>query len=331
MKTPCQILLLLVAATLVAKLPAQEVSIPDPGLNAAIREALHKPAGPLTVQDMMSLTNLNAAGRQVADLEGLGAANNLIYASLRGNQLSGNVAVPTGLTNLNFLRLGYNQIGSLFLPADLTSLTMLEVNDNALTTFTLPAGLTNLSSLDLGGNQLTNVSLPAGLTSLVSLDLGYGLGAPCANHLTDLSFLKGLTNLVWLNLSGNCLTSLTLPPGLTSLTELRLDGNQLTIFVVPEELAQGSMAAQVASLRSQGVSVYTYPTIPSLGSPARTISGAFEFVLTGPPGTYSILGSADLVAWRESGALTNRLGTAVFTDSPAIGAVQNFYRARSAP
>ncbi len=32
---------------------AQEVSIPDPGLNAAIRAALQKPSGPLSEQDLL--------------------------------------------------------------------------------------------------------------------------------------------------------------------------------------------------------------------------------------------------------------------------------------
>ena len=43
----------------VASTRAQEVSIPDAGLNAAIREALNKPIGPLTEQDLLTLTNLN--------------------------------------------------------------------------------------------------------------------------------------------------------------------------------------------------------------------------------------------------------------------------------
>jgi hypothetical protein len=36
---------------------AFEVSIPDPGLNAAIREALQKPNGQLSQQDLLSLTS----------------------------------------------------------------------------------------------------------------------------------------------------------------------------------------------------------------------------------------------------------------------------------
>ena len=61
MKTLSQILRLLVLTSLMATAQAQEISIPDSGLNAAIREALQKPAGPLTAQDLLGLTNLYAA------------------------------------------------------------------------------------------------------------------------------------------------------------------------------------------------------------------------------------------------------------------------------
>ncbi|PYV34767.1 MAG: hypothetical protein DMG09_20710, partial [Acidobacteria bacterium] len=54
------VLTLLILANLAASTVAQEVSIPDPGLNATIREVLQKPIGPLTEQDLLSLTNLNA-------------------------------------------------------------------------------------------------------------------------------------------------------------------------------------------------------------------------------------------------------------------------------
>ena len=44
---------------------AQEVVIPDPGLDAAIREALQKPTGPLTEPDLLSLTHLDAPNRNI--------------------------------------------------------------------------------------------------------------------------------------------------------------------------------------------------------------------------------------------------------------------------
>src|SRR5438046_5423707 len=99
MKPLSPILLLLVLTGLVATAQAQEVSIPDPGLNAAIRDALQKPAGPLTAQDLLSLTNLDARFRRVKSLEGLEAAHNLTTLDLSHNQLT-NLTLPVGLTNL---------------------------------------------------------------------------------------------------------------------------------------------------------------------------------------------------------------------------------------
>jgi hypothetical protein len=71
------VLTLLVLASFVTTTLAQEVQIPDPGLNAAIREALEQPNGPLTEQDLLSLINLNASSRDVSSVEGLEAARNL--------------------------------------------------------------------------------------------------------------------------------------------------------------------------------------------------------------------------------------------------------------
>src|SRR5512134_441241 len=67
---------------------AQEVAIPDPGLNAAIREALQKPGGPLTEQDLLTMTELNADSRNIRTLQGLEAARNLTVLGLRSNLLA---------------------------------------------------------------------------------------------------------------------------------------------------------------------------------------------------------------------------------------------------
>jgi hypothetical protein len=46
---------------------AQEVSIPDTNLNAVIRQALQKPVGPITQQDMLGLTNVSAIFRNITN------------------------------------------------------------------------------------------------------------------------------------------------------------------------------------------------------------------------------------------------------------------------
>src|ERR1041385_2117822 len=119
---------LLIALTLIghaAPVRAQEVSIPDPGLNAAVREALNKPAGPLTERDMLGLTFLNATGRSITNAQGLEAARNLNLLDLDSNSLT-NFVVPSSLTNLNSLDLFNNHLTSFVLPNGLAKLNRSE-------------------------------------------------------------------------------------------------------------------------------------------------------------------------------------------------------------
>src|SRR6266480_2025570 len=87
------IIQLLLAIAFTSSGTAQEVIIPDPGLDAAIREALQKPAGTLTVPDLLSVTNLNACCRSITNLAGLEAARNLRLLDLHSNSLN-NFALP---------------------------------------------------------------------------------------------------------------------------------------------------------------------------------------------------------------------------------------------
>jgi len=128
-------------------------------------------------------------------------------------------------------------------------------------------------------------------------------------------------------LQNNQLTNLTLPPDLTKLTTLLLDGNPLTTLVLSEPAAT-NLAADIASLQNQGVSVFTYPLIARLVRPLPLV-GAFKFGITGPPGVYTVLGSTNLATWSELGIASNQLGAINFTDVTAQFAPQKFYRVRS--
>jgi formylglycine-generating enzyme required for sulfatase activity len=508
---------LLILAQSVASTLAQEVSIPDPGLNAAIRADLQKPNGPLTEQDLLSLTNLNARNRNVRSIDGLEAARNLVSLDLQINHLA-NFSLPSEFTNLLVLNLSVNPLTNFSLPSGLTNLTSLAIESAGLTNLALPAGLTSLTNLDLENNELTSFNLPSDLTSLVALDLGfnsftnfslpggltklstfYFAGNPLTNvvlpsglagmtelnlsqnllisltlptgmtnlieldlafnqltnlslpadlrsltelefdfnqltvlnfpsNLTKLGFLhlranqfinftlpagltgltyldvtenpltnislpaglsqlanlrisgnsnltsltlpQGMTNLVGLNLSENQLTNLVFPPDLNRLESLNVGGNQLTslnlpaglanlaelffvnnqltnvtlppdltqlvalgflanpltTFVLPEPLAATNLAGDVALLRNQGVSVFTYPLVAELVRPLMLI-GAFKFVITGPPGVYAVLGSTNVTVWSAVGVATNLLGSVNFHDVTANGFPQKFYQA----
>ncbi|HXT39303.1 MAG TPA: SUMF1/EgtB/PvdO family nonheme iron enzyme [Candidatus Angelobacter sp.] len=208
--------------------PAQEVSVPDPNLDAAIREVLGKPAGPLTQQDMLGLTNFGAVFRNITNVQGLEAARNLVSLDLQDNRIT-NVNILTNLTRLVLLDLGENRFPEFTLPPGLTNLAKLRLESGVLTNLSLPAGLTQLTNLSVGFNQLTSLTLPADMTNLILL-------SAFQNQLTKLTLPSKLTDLNWLDLSDNQLRSLNLPAGLTNLSFIALDGNQLTSFTVPVDM-----------------------------------------------------------------------------------------------
>ena len=222
----CLNLLLLV--NFVPSLRAQEVSIPDPNLNAVIREALQKPTGPLTPSDMLRLTGLSAIFRNITNVQGLEAAQNLVSLDLQDNRIT-SFNFPTNLTRLVFLDLSENRFPQLTLPEGLTNLTTLRLENGRLTNLGLPAGLAKLTSLRVGFNQLSNLVLPADMTNLTVL-------SAYQNQLTNVSFPPTMADLNTLNLDGNKLSTLHLPGGLTKLSFIALGENQLTSFSVPADM-----------------------------------------------------------------------------------------------
>lgn len=67
-KTIASIVATMVLTSFIASGLAQELSIPDSGLDASVRQALQKPRGPLSAQDLLSLTNPDASQRNISQL-----------------------------------------------------------------------------------------------------------------------------------------------------------------------------------------------------------------------------------------------------------------------
>lgn len=247
----------LLSVTLEERAWAQVVTIPDAGLQEAVRAALGKPTGDITVADMEGLTNLDASravrgasAPLIGNLEGIQAARNLTRLVLSGSFSSPNLSTAdlaplAGLGQLRTLYLPFNQLTDVTLPEGLTGLTSLYLYNNQIAHLNLPAGLTNLASLYLYNNQLGALSIPSGLTSLATLNLDNNPLTTLAladgtsplvtlslgtTRVTDFSFLAGLTNLATLHLDSAGLTALNLPSGMASLRELDLRSNQLTDF-----------------------------------------------------------------------------------------------------
>src|SRR5690242_243744 len=189
---------LLVLASSANSVLAQTVTISDPGLNAAIRAALQIPTAPLTAQDLLRLTNLDASRRNVKSTVGLEAARNLVSLNLQINQLT-NFSIPTTLTDLAVLDLSANPLTTFSVASGLTNLTSLTTEGCSLTNLTLPATLTAIANLDVENNSLRAFDLPATFTSLAALDLGFNL-------FTSFTVPAGLTNLSTFYFAGNPLT-----------------------------------------------------------------------------------------------------------------------------
>jgi internalin A len=197
---------------------AQVVSIPDPNLEAAVRNALQVQAPTnIYVTNMLTLTNFSAGYRGIQDLTGLEAAANLTVLDLNGNQVQ-NFNALTGTTYLVEFHIANNQLTSLSGVSLAKSVLSLEVSGNQLTNFNGLSGMTNLlrvsatgnpmvtlagietavnlTNLDAGFCQITNIAAVSNLTKMARLQLGW-------NHFWDPAPLYGLTNMVWLDIGGN--------------------------------------------------------------------------------------------------------------------------------
>src|SRR5688572_24149233 len=105
---------------------AQEVVIPDPGLNAAIRDGLQKPIGPLTQADLQGMTLLSACCRDIRNLQGLEQARNLRILDLHSNSIT-NAAVVGSLPKLEIVDLLQNQLTSFVLTNVLPNLEIVDI------------------------------------------------------------------------------------------------------------------------------------------------------------------------------------------------------------
>jgi len=105
------------------------VTFPDSNLEAAIREAIGKPEGPIHTSELEGLSFLAASRRNITDLTRLEYCTNITHLSLAYNQVS-DISPLASLTNLTWLYLAYNQVSDISPLASLTNLTWLSLSYN---------------------------------------------------------------------------------------------------------------------------------------------------------------------------------------------------------
>ena len=191
----------------------------DTNLESVVWDSLGRPQGPLTSEDVASLTELGAGGKDIHSLIGLEYLTSLQRLSLVHNLIV-DLTPLNQLKNLRSLGLHSNQIVDLTPLAQLTNLNSLGLHSNQIVDLTPLNQLTNLNSLNLGGNQIVDLTPLNQLKNLNSLDLD-------VNLIVDLTPLNQLTNLRELGLYSNQIVDLTPLAQLTNLNSLDLYSNQI--------------------------------------------------------------------------------------------------------
>ena len=221
------------------RIPGESVHFPDPNLRVVIAEALGKaPRSTITVAEMATLEHLEANGKDIKDLTGLGFATNLIALNIKDNLIS-DLSPIVGLTQLDRLGLSGNKISDISPLAELKSLGSLSIYRNEISDISPLSGLTNLRWLSMYNNPISDLSPVAnlkGLTGirvrveapgnlsplaeLINLDAFFywGLGEP----VPDLSPLTKLPKLAKIDIEGGGKVDVSPLSGLTAIKELWL-------------------------------------------------------------------------------------------------------------
>ena len=244
---------------------AQTVDIPDANLREAINEGLGKaPDARITVDEMETLTHLEAHNTNIRDLTGLEFATRLEEINCNNNLIS-DLSPLTNLVNLRVIELRDNVISDLSPIAGLINLEWLIFTGNSIHELSPVEGLINLVGLAVEDNLISDLSPISGLIKLeriwlhenppmnlspleglISLRAIRSWGTPiisglstlaklpklqvidiCGGDLSDLSALEGMTGLKELYLVGNEITDISPLASLTGLTRLSLKHNQV--------------------------------------------------------------------------------------------------------
>ena len=230
---------------------AQEVSIPDPNLASAVRNAIELPQEtPITQQLMLKLEHLNGSGLEITDLTGLEHATNLARMNLNTNKVSDLMPLAE-LTKLESLSLNSNKISDLTPLAGLTNLSALRLTNNEISDLKPLAALTRLEELFLGSNQIQSLVPLKGMTKLYELDLEF-------NEIRIVTPLRGLIELEELYLRENRIENINQLTALANLEVLDISGNPI------------ADVTQVHQLIASGVDVEFDTAVPHESQVAQT-------------------------------------------------------------
>ena len=150
---------------------AQNVVIPDIGLERAVRSALVLPPHqPITRIELQHIKRIKAEGQGIISLVGLEHATGLESLELSKNQIS-DLTPLANLVRLNNLALGKNVISNIAPLANLVSLRELHLTYNMVRDVSPLANLSELRKLKLRFNLIEDFTPLANITGMIDLDI----------------------------------------------------------------------------------------------------------------------------------------------------------------
>jgi Tol biopolymer transport system component/Leucine-rich repeat (LRR) protein len=150
--------------------PEEEVPFADSALEAAVREQVGLPTGPIRRRDVEILDQAYLHRMGISDLRGIEFLARMVTLDLDGNQIR-DLSPLSGLSGLRQLSLSSNQIVDLTPLARLRGLMWLSLSGNQIEDVTPLAGLVCLSDLQLGRNPIRDISPLAALRPKWTLSL----------------------------------------------------------------------------------------------------------------------------------------------------------------
>jgi hypothetical protein len=120
------ILLLCSAAVFMGGCPSNYVFFEDKALESVVRAELNKYFGPLTKDELLEITELNASGYGITDLSGLEYCTSMLTLNLSDNAIE-SISALSNMVNLTWLSLSNNKIVNINPVANLLFLNYLDL------------------------------------------------------------------------------------------------------------------------------------------------------------------------------------------------------------
>lgn len=226
------------------------VQIPDPVLEAQLREELEKPTGPIEAADLAELTKLTFQRSELHDLSGLEHCVNLTSLSFYEHNIT-DIACVAKMTALENLSLYRTEVSDLSPLRGLTEISQLNLQEIPTTDLSPLEGLSKLRYINVGGIKGLDLRPLSRLTSLEQLNLH-------SMELTDLDFAAPLTRLRILQANRNQIQSLAPLRNLHALEDIYLDDNQVSDI---SPLSKIESARRIYLRRNQLSDLTGFPTL----------------------------------------------------------------------